>query len=53
MKELLNVRTGQKFRELSTGRVFTLLSKEGNMAEVIHQDRKWAWPVQAKVQPLN
>lgn len=51
--QLLNIRTGQKFKELSTGRVFTLLSKEGNMAEVIHNNKKWAWPVKAKVQPLN
>ena len=50
--KLLNVRTGQRFRDPSTRRVFVLLKKEGNMAEVNDGKRDYAWPLQANVDSL-
>lgn len=52
MTKLMNIRIGQRFRDPSTKRVFTLLKKEGNMVEVTNGKRLFAWPIQANVESL-
>ncbi len=55
MKEFLyDIPVREKFEH--DGKIFFILHKEGNMAEVVEDHdpkrRKWAWPLTALVNPL-
>jgi len=52
MTKLINLRTGQRFRDLKSKRVYVVRSKEGAMVEVEDTRRLWAWPSEAKVEAL-
>lgn len=52
MTKLSNIRTGQRFQDITSKKVYTCLRKEGSMVEVFDGKRPYAWPVHAKVEPL-